>query len=336
MSRFTEHFNRRRLEFWQTEAAKRRAQDAARTAPRNPVASNLNVDCPREMYHAIVNWDARPDPDPDLQELMRNGNVASKAARLLLEEMGYTLVETEGPIEPFRDKAGRVVISGRVDYVLVHEGQKIPLEAKDVETWMFENLNTYEDLDRFKWTRKWRGQILVYLLQKNLPGREPVPEGAVLLHSRGRLKFIDVVLEDHLEDAEGALRAAESVARAVVDATPPPFAKDPTVCRGCWAFGRVCNPPVEEQGAAVLDTDGELYALLAERSDTQEAHRRYEAADKRAKEIVKALEVDAAICGEYAISVTDRPVKAEAKPRPARVDRIVKIVRAAGASQEVA
>jgi len=332
MSRFIEHFNRRRIEFWQTEAAKRRAQNVARTSPRNPVASNVNYDCPREMYHAIVNWDARPDPEPELQELMRNGNVASKAARQLLEEMGYEIIETEGPIEPFRNKAGRIVYTGRIDYILVLDGQRVPLEAKDVDSFMFDKLSTYEDLERFKWTRKWRGQILIYLLQKNQP------EGAILLHSRGRLKPIPVILEERLEDAERALQIGEQVEAAIRTKTPPAFTKDPTVCRGCWAFGRVCNPPVEEQGAAIFDTDGELYALLAERAETEEARGRYEYADKRAKELIKAAKVERALCGEYAISVTERPVKAESKPRAARVDRIVTIVRAAAAAarQEVA
>lgn len=332
MSSFIEHFNRRRIEFWQTEAAKRRAQDAARTSPRNPVASNVNYDCQREMYHAIVNWDARPDPAPAVQELMRNGNVASKAARLLLEEMGYTLIETEGPIEPFRNKAGRIVYTGRIDYILVLDGQKIPLEAKDVDSFMFERLSTYEDLEHYRWTRKWRGQILLYLLQKNQP------EGAVLLHSRGRLKLIPVILEERLQDAERALQIGEEVEAAVRAKTPPPFTKDPTICRGCWAFGRVCNPPIEEQGAAVLEPDGELYEVLTVRAETEEAHRRYEAADKRSKEIVKAAKVERAICGEYAITVSERQVKAETKLRPARIDKIVKIVRAgaAAADQEVA
>lgn len=328
MSRFTDHFNRRRVEFWATEAAKRRAQDAARTSPRNPVASNVNYDCQREMYHAIVDWQARPDPEPGRQELMHNGNVASKNARLLLEEMGYEIIETEGPIEPFRNKAGQIIYTGRIDYILVLDGQRIPLEAKDVESYMFEKLSSYDDLERYPWTRKWRGQILVYLLQKNQP------EGAILLHSRGRLKPIPVLLEDHLEDAERALQIGEQVAAAVLAKTPPPFAKDPTICRGCWAYGRVCQPPIEEQGAAILDESGELYEQLVIRAENENAHRLYEGADKRAKELLKAAGVDKAICGEFAISIADRQVKEYTVK--ARVDRIVKIVRAVLVKQEVA
>jgi len=73
-----------------------------------------------------------------------------------------------------------------------------------------------------------------------------------------------------------------------------------------------------------------------ERADAEDAHRRYESADRRVKELVKAAGIDKGICGDFAISVTERNVRGyEVK---ARTDRVVKIVRAVGAAarQEVA
>ena len=329
---FLEHYRERRVAFYADRTAKRRAEAEARVSPRNPTASQINLDCEREMYHRIVDWSVMPDFGADAQERMDNGNIAAAAVANDLRAMGYQVVETEGPMQPFRRAAdGKVIYTGRLDFKLDFGGRKIPVEVKDANQNVFQRVEAFGDLARWWWTRKYQCQVLVYCLQNN------EPEGLLLLTCQGRKKFLPVILEEHLELAEAALRAGEAVVAAVEAGTPPPFTKDPTVCRHCDFFGRACNPPVEYQGAAMLDSDGELHALLTERAEAEAAHRTYEAADKRAKEIIKATGVDMAICGDFAISIKEIHVKAEAKPRPARVDRRITIVRAeAAAAEEVA
>lgn len=336
-----EDYKKRRVTHFETAAAKRRAQDEARVSPRNPVASNVNFDCGREMYLGITAWQKRPVLSVESQERMADGDVASAAAQQRLRDMGYQVVETEGPMQPFRNRAGKVVYTGRIDCKVVFDGHKVPAEIKDPGEYVYEAIDTYADLDRFWWTRKWKGQILVYLLQNN------EPSGVLILYCQGRMKMVPIVLEEQLEDAETALALGESVVAAVAKGTPPPFAKDPTVCRKCWAFGIACNPPIEEQGAAMLDADGELYEQLVIAAESEEAHRRYEAAKKRRNEILKAIVPAAAfanakpkdtffrgICGEFGIALTKR----------ARKGYVVKdteyqeaeVVRAAAKREEVA
>jgi hypothetical protein len=83
-----------------------------------------------------------------------------------------------------------------------------------------------------------------------------------------------------------------------------------------------------EQGAAML-SDPELEAAIARWYELGEAHREYDGLDRRVKAALKtalpAQPEARGIVGSWAVTITDRPVKAEAKPRPARVDRIVKI-----------
>lgn len=326
-----EDFARRRVEYWQTRSAVDRAERAGRVGPRNPIASNVNYGCAREMYLSVTRPMDRPDPDSDAQERMKNGNVAAQAARRDLEDMGYEVIQTESPMEPFRNRDGKVVYTGRVDFKIVWAGHKVPVEAKECSVFVFEAVQRYEDLERFWWTRKYKGQILLYMLQNNEPA------GVLLLTCQGRKRMIDVVLEDRLDDAEQALALGEEVVAAVEANKPPPYTQDPTVCRHCWAFGLACQPPIEEQGAVMLDAEGELYALLAERADAEAAHRRYEYADKRAKDLIKAAAIDRGICGEYAIAVTEVPVKEYTVK--ARVDRRIAIARVApgaAADQEVA
>lgn len=310
---FLEHYRARRVAFYADRAAKRRAEQEARVSPRNPVASSINLDCEREMYNRIVNWRAMPDFDPDTQERMDNGDVASKAAANDLRAMGYSVVETEGPMQPFRRaKDGKVIYTGRLDFKIDHGGRKIPVEVKDVGQYIFEAVERFADLERWFWTRKYQCQILVYCLQNN------EPEGLLLLVCQGRKKWLPVVLEEHLELAEAALQAGENVVASVEAGAPPAFTKDPTACRRCWAFGTVCQPPIIEQGAVVFDETGELHELFLIEEETKEAHRRYETAHKRRNEILRALAADEfktarpretffrGMCGFFAIAITKR------------------------------
>ncbi|HKQ97123.1 MAG TPA: hypothetical protein VJV75_04540 [Candidatus Polarisedimenticolia bacterium] len=307
--KFLEDYRQTRVHYFAKRAAIRRSDNEARVSPRNPVASSINLDCQREMYHRIVDWSAMPDFDADTQERMDNGNVAAKAAADDLRAMGYTLVETEGPMQPFRRAGdGKVIYTGRLDFKIDFE-RRIPVEVKDVNQHVFESVDTFADLERWFWTRKYQCQVLIYCLQNN------EPEGLVLLTCQGRKKFLPVILEDHLELAEAALKAGEEVVAAVEKGKPPAFTKDPTACRRCWAFGRICQPPIEEQGAVIFDETGELHQLLQVEEETREAHRKHEAAKKRRNEILKAITADsfagakprdtffAGICGLFAISI---------------------------------
>jgi hypothetical protein len=169
----------------------------------------------------------------------------------------------------------------------------------------------------------------------------------MLLTCQGRKKWLPVVLEDHLDLAEAALRAGEETVAAVEAARPPAFTRDPTACRRCWAFGTVCQPPVEEQGAILLDEGGELHELLMIEAETEEAHKRYEAAKKRRKALLAALVPAAAfaaakrgetfytaICGRFGIAIKKNGRKGYTV---AAVEwQEAEIIEAGSASQEVA
>lgn len=306
-----ETFNTRREDFWRKEHEKRRARTAGRVSPRNPIASDVNFDCAREMYYGVTNPLARRDPGIQGSERMADGKLAAAAARRYLEDLGFEVVDVETPIEAFK-RDGRLVYTGIIDFALVFDGARVPVESKEVSDFVFEEIDSYEDLEHFWWTRKYRGQVLVYLLQRS------APEGILLLTCQGKLKPIQVVLDDHLDDAELALQLGEQVDAAVKAGTPPPFAKDPTTCRTCWAFGVICQPPIEEQGALFLD-DPELLDRLRRRAQNLKSHQEYEADDKWIKSRLKATIPEAklkaakakdflmrAICGDFAVSIVKR------------------------------
>lgn len=312
-----EDFNRKREGYWREQQARRRQEQAKRTSPRNPYASNLNLECEREVVLGMTNWQDRPDPNVRSSERMEDGNVGATATRRYLEDLGYEVIGTETAIDPHRDRSGRVALTGRIDFKIVFGGRKLPIEVKTTDQYVYEAVDTFEDLDRFWWTRKWKSQALVYLLQQ-----DNEPEGILLLRYHGQHKMIPVVLEDHLEEAEAALKMSESAVKHYDAGTLPPFTKDPTVCRHCDFFGTVCQPPIAEQGALMLDPDGELYEQLVIVAENEEAHRRYEAAKKRRNEILKAIVPATAftlakaketffrgICGDFAIALTKKARK---------------------------
>jgi len=320
-----EDFNRRRQEWWQKRNEKYRAEQEARVSQRNPVASNVNLDCGREVVLAMTHWRERPDPDLELSEIMEAGNVAARAAAQELREMGYEIVEQEAPMPAFRDRQGRVTYTGRIDFKIVQGKHRIPVEVKNPESWMFDRLDTYQDLEHYRWTRKWRGQILLYLLQN------AEPFGVILLWSKGRKKMIPVVLEEHLEDAELALRLGESAVEHVKAGTLPPYAVDRTVCMSCWAFGRCCNPPIEEQGATMIN-DPDFYQDLRREIELHPFHLEYDGLKKRNRAKLKAIGLDRLMVQDIAMTVKEVPVKGYEVA--ARVDRRWTIVRAGSAEEE--
>jgi len=324
-----EEFEKRRAFHFDREIAKREARERNRATERNPIASNINRACVREMVLAMKHPVTKIIRDHDRLERFEDAIEVSKRCRRDLEDLGFEVTDVEASITPIRGRKGNVVLTGIVDFVIRHGGKRYAVEVKSPHPLIFEKLDTIEDFDQFWWTKKWIDQIIAYLYAS---GTE---EGFILLYALGAKKWIHVDLNDSalLERAESALQIVEKAADAHRSGYLPGFAKDPNDCRSCWAFGTVCQPPIEEQAAGVID-DGEFYAMATRTEEIKPYHSEYEGLWKKVREIVKATKSVRVICRDLAFTVTEKPVKAEAVPRAARVDRIVKMFRAGAKDQE--
>jgi len=304
-----------------------RAAGMVSVSPKNqPYASDVDpASCLRRQVLSITHWQERAPIPADRQGRLEAGVEAEGKAIRLLKELGFTVVKEQMPFELKHRKANVPCLRGKIDAFIQWRRAEVPTEVKSLHPHVFASLGSIEDLDRWWWTRRYLYQLQAYMIGYGLP--EAL---LVVTNLLGEWKLFPIALD--YEIAERIWSYAETVLDRVAAfreaGALPDYSTNPTECARCDFFGRACQPPLLELGARWLE-DPELHADLERWSELRPSHREYEALDKRVKgSIRKALPaspVARGIAGRFAITVSDHSVKAEAKPRPARVDRYVEI-----------
>jgi len=320
------------LDAWVQElkADDRRFQPAA-------VYASGRKKCVRAMALDLIAWDQKPAFEPEALERMRQGKEREKDIIARLIRIGNSArprfeVIHEQYGENLKDRKGRIVIRMKIDGRFKFEtGEHPPFEIKRYA--MADGIDTVEDFDKSPWTRGAVDQMLMYLLAHN------EPFGFFVLETRGLPKLIAVFLDEHLERAEAFLRDAETAMDAKEayaargQAALPPFINDPSECRRCPFFGRVCNPPVNAgAGIRVID-DPELEEWLKRRDELAPASSEYQRLDRAIKERFKGVEL--ALIGDFQIS--GKPVERkgyEVKPATTWQISIERLAKANGVAQK--
>lgn len=264
------------------EMIAQRRQDALgrRISPyprNNPIASDLGP-CAREMVLAMTSWQERPLPSPDLKARFERGLLIEDTVVAELGALGLTVRVERSPFE-IKDKRGRVILRGKLDGFVSFEDRDYPFECKSLDPLVYRRVQSAEDFGLFTWMKKYPRQIQSYLYANNLE------EGFFLLDDcLGHWKLLPVALD--YEAMEAILRQCEEAVDHREAGTLPDYHRDPAICRRCWAFGRLCTPPIEYQGLKLAE-DPEMEERLNRRSELEKAHREYEALDKGIKESVR-------------------------------------------------
>lgn len=283
----------------------------------NNWASDIG-ECNREMYYSIVDWDKKPLPAPELIARFETGNEQEKKVIINLLSLDFEVVEGQKHFE-IKDRKGRVIISGRIDGKIIWQGKKYPFEVKSMNPNIYHNVNTMEDFNKYHWTRKYPKQMQSYLFSENLE------EGLfIVTDCLGHFKIIPISI--NLEEMELIMQRSELVMTAVDIKEPPAFHKDASTCRRCWAFGRVCHPPINVNEMQVI-TDVEMELKLSRREELKANNSEYEDLDKEIKEYFKGKE--SAVCGDFMITGKKqiRQFKAkEASTQEIWVTKIEKII----------
>jgi hypothetical protein len=291
-----------------------------------PIASDVAPDsCARRQVLEIVKWEDKPLFEADRQARFEAGNRAEEDIIIDLKRDGFRVVQEQVPFELKHRRTGEPCLRGKIDGKLQWNGQTVPFEIKSAHPNIFSSIGSVEDWNRWWWTRKYPSQLHSYLL-----GHGHEWGFWILTDCLGNWKPLRADLDYAL--AERIWTFAESIMDGVrayrADGSLPAYTSDATQCGHCDFFGRTCNPDTIEQGARMLG-DPELEAQLARWCELREPYREYNGLDKRVKDALKKAlpgKPEArAIVGRYAVTITDKPVKAEEKPRAARVDRVVTI-----------
>ena len=295
---------------------------------RDYVYASGRRDCVRRMALDLAHpedEDAFPD---DALERMERGKERELAIVARLYQIGprcsspFSVIEGQRYFE-VKDRDGVLLIRGRIDGRLQFDRFTRPIfEIKSGQS--FQNVERLEDLDRSPWTRHALDQLLAYIVAQG----EPL--GLFIVDRPGLPVFLPVILEEHLERAEGFLRDARKAVDAARGAELPPFIQDIAECRRCPHFGKSCSPPALDYGAGIkVISDPELEEAARIREANRTAAKAYESADAELKTALRGVE--SALLGPFAITgkwqrSTKYDVPKEIKEKYRQVDEKGKFV----------
>lgn len=151
-------------------------------------ASEAAHDCTRYLVYQQCNWEEAKQTEDDLLLVFNEGNNQEDRLLLDLQNAGIKIKDLQIQI-----KIASANITGKLDCVAVIEdnngnGAFLPVEIKSMSDTVYNSVNTVADFQKYAWTRKYYGQMQIYL--KN--DLWFYPEGYFLVKNKstGALKII--------------------------------------------------------------------------------------------------------------------------------------------------
>ena len=239
--------------------------------------SALDDPCLRKLYFMRHDWDKVSETEDSLQGIFETGNILEPVIERIVSEVGqlstpaFRIVGSQTSTNDNLLKEYQ--ISGTIDgFLQIKEnGEWTTVGVIDIKTMspnIFLQVRDYETLGRYPWTRKYRGQLMLYALAHNLENCY------ILLVNKSNLydmKIISFPLD--MAYCDSLLEKAKTINMAIETETPPPGINDPDTCPRCH-FLSFCCPEYSTGGnlefidntelEAVLDRMGELEPSIAE------------------------------------------------------------------------
>lgn len=279
--------------------------------PRRHYASMLNG-CARQLVYAHVAWDLKARFSPDGIAAMEDGK---HEERLLIQELiqdGFEVVEQQVQLDD-----DRYFVTGKIDGKIRWQGRKIPFECKRVKPFVFDRLETLDDLKRDAFSLRHLRQLTLYLFLHS------EPDGLLILSDGlGRRRFIVVPLdyelaESILKDLDTANAAMAKIHSAEDWASqlPPRIPYDSKICGYC-PWKDTCLPQVNFGDGAHI-AEPELIEKLRRLQDLKPLAAELERLKREIKPIVEGQEIT--VAGGYV--VTGKWQERTVAAQPAHTDR---------------
>ena len=251
-------------------------------------ASEMGHPCARYLYYNRTAWQEKALPDVGLQFVFDIGNVMEELVLQDLREAGFTVLEQQRMFEWKEHQ-----ITGHIDGKILIDGTAYPVEIKSVSPFVFNAINSIEDMKKSKYLymRKYPAQMTLYLLM------DEKERGVMLFKNKstGALKEIWVNLDYDL--GEELIQKADLVNECVKKGEPPEGIEyDEAVCGEC-AFRHICLPETIGKELEVVNNE-ELEEMLQEWWQLKDAVKRYDELDKKIKEMVNGKKLSV---GEFLI-----------------------------------
>ncbi|OHB69336.1 MAG: hypothetical protein A2W17_12530 [Planctomycetes bacterium RBG_16_41_13] len=255
-----------------------------------PVSSNrageLGHPCIRYLTFLRVRGEERPIHSLDTQFIFLEGQLAEKSVLRLLEDSGIEVIEQQKSFQ-WREYQ----IGGKLDGKIIHEDKMLPLEIKRMSPYLFDKMNTVDDLLKSKYYYKYPAQLTLYLLM------DSQEQGIFIIKNpvTGRLK--EILLNLDYEYGESLIKKAEQVNTCIADNTiPNPIPWEET-CEKC-CFKHLCLQEVLRKEIEFV-VDQELEELVQGFHELKQWRDEWEKINKKLKERLHGVEK--IVIGEYLV-----------------------------------
>lgn len=126
-------------------------------------ASEAAHDCTRYLVYQQCNWEEAKQTDESLLLVFNEGNNQEDRLLLDMQNAGIKIKDLQIQI-----KIAAANITGKLDCVAVIENEQgqgafLPVEIKSMSDTVYNSVNTVADFQKYAWTRKYYGQMQIYL-----------------------------------------------------------------------------------------------------------------------------------------------------------------------------
>ncbi|HOM62181.1 MAG TPA: hypothetical protein PLP49_12190 [Anaerohalosphaeraceae bacterium] len=279
--------------------------------------SALDDPCLRRLYYMRAAWDKAAETSDYIQGIFETGKKLESVILQMVAEIGplsdppWRIIGTSMPTRDnlLEDYQIRGTVDGFLQIQKDGEWETVGvIDIKTMDPHVWQQVKTYEDLDRYSWTRKYRGQLMLYSLAYNF---ERCFLLAVNKNNLSQTSLIQFPVD--MEYCDRLLAKASNVNEHVARGVPPEGINDPDECPKCRFFSYCC-PTFSTGGNLEICDDEELESILNRIEELEPAAEEYDELKKQLDaKLVKGKDI---ICGKW--MVLWKPIEKHFKPQPAK------------------
>lgn len=244
--------------------------------------SGMDDECVRRLYYKRTAWEEATQFDTGFCGILETGTLLGEenglVKRILMKAGAASTPEFRiigAQNQTVDNLLKQYQIQGSIDGLF-----QTKTGGEDCELWntiavadiktcspnIYPSLNNYDDLARYRWTRKYRGQLMLYALGNNLDNCV-----IILVNKNNLFEMKEIWFDLDYDYAEGLLKKADEVNKAIVNEEPPPKINDPDICPNC-RFAHICLPNYEVTANLEVINNTELEGVLERLLELDEAN----------------------------------------------------------------
>ncbi len=240
---------------------------------RSNRASELGHPCLRYLVFNRTRWQEKSLPPPSLQLVFDIGNDIEERVMRDLKEAGFQVIEQQRGFE-----WKEYDITGTVDMKILIDGKAVPCEVKSMSPFMFESINSIQDMlqSKYAYMQKYPAQLSLYLLMDNKE------RGLFLIKNKSTGAMKEIWMDLDYDYSESILKKAEAInAHVQAGTVPEPMEYDEKICDGC-SFAHICNVERVGKETSIVD-DEELADQLKRYEELKPLAKEFEVIDESLK-----------------------------------------------------